>query len=135
MRTFINKYKSHILTFVFSLVFGAAVFCLYFFLKNQSLKDAVDACSIAGMALIGGGLIVIITRLGAFDTFAYGFKQLLTSMFNRDPNMYNSMADYKIQKYDQRKKKKKTYLMLFLAGLLFIIAVIVLEIILRLQIK
>ena len=135
MRTFIYKYKKHILTFVFSLVFGAGVFCLYFFLKNQSLKDAIDACSIAGVALIGGGLMVIITRLGAFDTFAFGFKQALTSMFNKDPNAYNSLADYKLQKYDERQKKKRTYLMLFLAGLLFIVAVIVLEIILRTKIN
>lgn len=135
MKTFWYKYKSHILTFVFSLVFGGAVFCLYFFLKNQSLKDAIDACTIAGVALIGAGLMVIITRLGAFDTFAFGFKQALTSMFNRDPNMYNSLADYKLAKYDQRKTKKRNYLMLFLAGLLFIIALIVLEIILGFKIK
>lgn len=135
MRTFFYKFKSHILTFVFSLVFGGGVFCLYFFLKNQSLKDAIDACSIAGVALIGAGLLVIITRLGAFDTFAFGFKQALTSMFNRDPNMYNSLADYKLAKYEIRQKKKRTYLMLFLAGLLFIIALIVLEIILGLKIN
>lgn len=135
MRTFFFKYKKHIITFAISLVFGALVFCLYFFLKTQSLKDAVDACSIAGVALFGGGLLVIITRLGAFDTFAFGFKQALTSMFNKNPNAYNSLADYKLQKYDERKTKKRTYLMLFLAGLLFIIAVIVLEIILRLQIN
>ena len=49
--------------------------------------------------------------------------------------MYNSLADYKLAKYDQRQKKKRTYLMLFLAGLLFIVALIVLEIILRLKIN
>ena len=131
MKTFWFKYKSFILTFVFSLIFGAAVFCLYFFLKNQSLKDAVDACSVAGVALLGGGLMVVITRLGAFDTFSFGFKQLLTSMFNKDPNAYNSLADYKLQKYDERKTKKATYLMLFLAGGVYLLAVVVLEIILN----
>lgn len=131
MKTFWFKYKSFILTFVFSLIFGAAVFCLYFFLKNQSLKDAVDACSVAGVALLGGGLMVVITRLGAFDTFSFGFKQLLTSMFNKDPSAYNSLADYKLQKYDERKTKKATYLMLFLAGGVYLLAVVVLEIILN----
>ena len=131
MKTFWFKYKSFILTFVFSLIFGAAVFCLYFFLKNQSLKDAVDACSVAGVALLGGGLMVVITRLGAFDTFSFGFKQLLTSMFNKDPNAYNSLADYKLQKYDERKTKKATYLMLFLAGGVYLLAVVILEIILN----
>ena len=135
MRTFLFKYKKFILTFLFGLLFGAGVFCLYFFLKNQSLKDAIDACSIAGVSLIGAGLLVIITRLGAFDTFAFGFKQAFTSMFNKDPNAYNSLADYKLQKYDQRKTKKATYLMLFLAGLVFIVAIIILEIILKLKIK
>ena len=135
MRTFWYKNKSHIITFLVSLVFGAGIFCLYFFLKDQSLRAAVDACSIAGVALIGAGLLVIITHLGAFDTFAFGVKQLFTSMFNRDPNAYNSMADYKLQKYDERQKKKKTYLMLFLSGLLFLLTVVVLEIILGLIIK
>ena len=135
MRTFLFKYKKFILTFLFGLLFGAGVFCLYFFLKNQSLKDAIAACSIAGVSLIGAGLLVIITRLGAFDTFAFGFKQAFTSMFNKDPNAYNSLADYKLQKYDQRKTKKATYLMLFLAGLVFIVAIIILEIILKLKIK
>ena len=135
MITFWYKYKSHIITFLVSLVFGGGIFCLYFFLKDQSLKDAIDACSIAGVALIGAGLMVIVTRLGAFDTFSYGFKQLFTSMFGRDPNALNSLADYKLQKYDERKKKKKTYLMLFLSGLLFLVAVVVFEIILGLIIK
>lgn len=135
MKTFFYKYKSHIITFLFSMVFGGIVFCLYFFLKGQTLKNAIDASTIAGVALIGGGLMVIITRLGAFDTFAFGFKQMFTSMFNKDPNAYNSLADYKLQKYDQRKLKKKTYLMLFLAGLLFILAVIILEIILRISLN
>lgn len=75
--------------------------------------------------------MVVITRLGAFDTFSFGFKQLLTSMFNKDPNAYNSLADYKLQKYDQRKTKKATYLMLFLAGGVYLLAVVVLEIILN----
>ena len=135
MKTFFYKYKSHIITFLFSMVFGGTIFCFYFFLKGQTLKNAIDASTIAGVALIGGGLMVIITRLGAFDTFAFGFKQMFTSMFNKDPNAYNSLADYKLQKYDQRKLKKKTYLMLFLAGLLFILALIILEIILRISLN
>ena len=135
MKTFFYKYKSHIITFLFSMVFGGIIFCLYFFLKGQTLKNAIDASTIAGVALIGGGLMVIITRLGAFDTFAFGFKQMFTSMFNKDPNAYNSLADYKLQKYDQRKLKKKTYLMLFLAGLLFILVLIILEIILRISLN
>ena len=135
MKTFFYKYKSHIITFLFSMIFGGIIFCLYFFLKGQTLKNAIDASTIAGVALIGGGLMVIITRLGAFDTFAFGFKQMFTSMFNKDPNAYNSLADYKLQKYDQRKLKKKTYLMLFLAGLLFILALIILEIILRISLN
>ena len=135
MKTFWFKFKSFILTAVIGLLFGVAIFCLYFFLKVQSLKDAIDACSIAGVALIGAGLLVVITRLGAFDTFAFGFKQLTASIFSKNPNVYNSMADYKLAKYDQRKTKKATYLMLFLDGGLFFIAVIILEIILRLYSK
>ena len=131
MKTFWFKYKSFILTFIFAMIFGAGVFCLYFFLKNQTLKDAIDACSIAGVALLGGGILVVITRLGAFDTFAYGFRQLTSSIFSKNPNQYNNMADYKLAKYDQRKTKKATYLMLFLAGLVYLVAVLIMDIILH----
>lgn len=135
MKTFWFKYKSFIITFLFGLLFGAVIFCLYFFLKSRALIDAINACSISAVALLGGGLLVVITRLGAFDTFSFGFKQLITSMFNRDPNAYNSLADYKLQKFDERKKKKATYLMLFAAGFVYILAVIILEIILKVILK
>ena len=124
----VNSIKQ-ILPFIFSLLFGVGIFCLYFFLKEQTMKDAIDACSVSCVSLIGIGLLVIITRLGAFDTFIFGFKQMVTSMFSKDPNVYNSMADYKLAKYDERKKKKMTYLMFFLAGFIFLIGLIVLEII------
>lgn len=135
MITFWYKYKSYILTFLFAMLFGAGVFCLYFFLKNRTLIDAINACSVSAVVLVFGGLLVVITRLGAFDTFAFGFKQLLTSMFNRNPNAYNSLADYRIQKYDERKNKKKTYLMLFLAGAVYALAIVILEIILRIIVR
>lgn len=131
MKSFWYKYKSFIVTFLVGLIIGGVIFCLYFFIKGMTLINAINACSISGVSLFGVALIVIITRLGAFDTFSYGFKQMLSSMFGRDPNVYNSLADYKLEKYDQRKKKKASYIMFFLDGLLFFLAVIVLEIILH----
>lgn len=131
MKSFWYKYKSFIVTFLVGLIIGGVIFCLYFFIKGMTLINAINACSISGVSLFGVALIVIITRLGAFDTFSYGFKQMFSSMFGRDPNVYNSLADYKLEKYDQRKKKNASYLMFFLVGLLFFLAVIVLEIILH----
>lgn len=131
MKEYFSKNKTYILTFIFSFLFGVAVFCLYFFLKGQSLKDAIDACSLSGVVLLAAGLLVVIARLGAFDTFSFAFRQTVTSMFSKKPNEYNSLSDYKIAKYDSRKNKKPTQLMFFLSGLIFILAVVVLEIILH----
>lgn len=131
MKSFWYKYKSFIITFLVGLIIGGVIFCLHFFIKGMTLINAINACSISGVSLFGVALIVIITRLGAFDTFSYGFKQMFSSMFGRDPNVYNSLADYKLEKYDQRKKKNASYVMFFLVGLLFFLAVIVLEIILH----
>ena len=133
MKNFYFKYKPHIITFTISMVFGVGVFLLYFYLKGAHFIDAINASSVVGIVLIGGGLLVILTRLGAFDTFVYSFKQLFSSMFAKEANRHNSMADYKLQKYDERKTKKRTYLAIFLAGLIFFFAAIILMVILEIM--
>jgi len=131
MNQFYKKNKGYIWMTVFSAILGTGIFCLVYFLKKQTIIASIDATAIAGVSLIFFGLLILVTKLGAFDTFAYGFRQLGTSIFSAKPNAYNSMADYKMAKYEIRSKKKPTFLAMMAVGMLFIIACIVLEIIYR----
>lgn len=125
----IKQLKENIITFVISLSVGAIIFCLYFFLKSRTIVDACNASIMAAVILVSLGLLIWLTRLGAFDTFAYGFKQLGHAMFGRSPTKYHDMIEYKQDRYEKRKDKTNYYLFIIIAGLCFGVATLVLEII------
>ena len=91
--------------------------------------DAVNGSTLTTIVLFSATILSILARLGAFDTFAYGFLQLGHAMFSKNPRKYNSMSDYKQAKYDARKEKRNYYIPMLIVTGLFAIAVIVLEII------
>lgn len=122
-------WKIYIIAAIIALAIGAGIFCLYFFLNNMTIVAACNASIVAGVSLVGLGALIILARLGTFDTFAYGFMQLGSSMFGRQPKKYNDMVEYKQAKYDERKEKSKYYFAIMIVGALFFIATIVLEII------
>lgn len=121
--------KDYVITLVISLVIGAIIFCLYFFLNSRTLSAACSATFLAGIVLVCIGLLIMVTRFGAFDTFAYGFKQLGTTIFRNKPTKYNDMAEYKQQCYEKRQTKTNYYLFVITGGLLFCIAGAILEVI------
>lgn len=125
----IQLIKDYSITLVISLVIGTIIFCLYFFLNGRTLTAACSATFLAGVILICTGLLITVARYGAFDTFAYGFKQLGTTIFRNQPTKYNDMAEYKQECYEKRKTKTKYFLFVILAGLLYCIAGGILEII------
>ena len=122
-------WKIYIIAAIIALAIGAGIFCLYFFLNNMTIIAACNASIVAGVSLVGLGALIILARLGTFDTFAYGFMQLGSSMFGRQPKKYNDMVEYKQAKYDERKEKSKYYFAIMIVGALFFIASLVLEII------
>lgn len=122
-------WKIYIIAAIIALAIGAGIFCLYFFLNNMTIVAACNASIVAGVSLVGLGALIILARLGTFDTFAYGFMQLGSSMFGRQPKKYNDMVEYKQAKYDERKEKSKYYFAIMIVGALFFIATLVLEII------
>lgn len=122
-------WKIYIIAAIIALAIGAGIFCLYFFLNNMTIIAACNASIVAGVSLVGLGALIILARLGTFDTFAYGFMQLGSSMFGRQPKKYNDMIEYKQAKYDERKEKSKYYFAIMIVGALFFIATLVLEII------
>ena len=122
--------KPYIIAGAISLVVGAVIFLLFFFLKDRSLRVAIDGASYAGIILITISLLIIVTRFGFFDIFSYGFKQLGASMFNKNASKYNDFPGYKQQINSIRVKRPKYYFSILLIGLLFIIAAIIMLLIL-----
>ena len=114
-----------------SLFVGAIIFLVYFFVKGHKLIDAVNGSTIAGVVLLSAGVLTLLSRLGAYDTFVYGFKQLGTSLFSKNPRKYHDMVEYKNNKYEQRKGKPKVYYAMIIVSFAFFIATLVLDIVLR----
>ena len=120
--------KTYIIVTIASLIVGAIIFCLYFFLKEKTLVAALDGTGMAGVILLGAGLLCILSRFGAFDTMSYGFKQLFTSMFAKEANKYHDMVEYKEEQDKKRKTSSHYYVPMMLVSLLFFLAFIALEI-------
>ena len=120
---------ANIVAAVITFVIGAIIFVIYFFVMGHRFIDAVNGSALTTILLFSATILSILARLGAFDTFAYGFLQLGHVMFSKNPRKYNSMADYKQAKYDARKEKRNYYIPMLIVTGLFAIALIVLEII------
>lgn len=125
----IKHLKIYIITLIIALAIGSGIFCLYYFLNKPVIATACNATILAGISLVGAGMLILLARLGAFDTFSYGFIQLGTAMFGRQPKRYNDMVEYKQIKTEQRKTKSNYYFVVMIAGSLFLIATLILEII------
>ena len=128
----IKKYwLINLITFLISLVVGAGIFCLIFFLRNQTIVAAVDGAAIGSMVVLFLGLLMWVAHLGAFDTFAFGFKQLGSMLFAKDARRDGTFQDYKQNKATKRDNSSYNFVMVIFAGLLLSISIIVLEIIYR----
>lgn len=130
--TQIKKYwLINLITFLISIVVGVGIFCLIFFLRNQTIIAAVDGAAIGSVVVLFLGLLMWVAHLGAFDTFAFGFKQLGSMLFAKDARRDGTFQEYKENKATKRDNSSYNFVMVILAGLLLSISIIVLEIIYR----
>ena len=128
----IKKYwLINLITFIISIMVGMAIFCLIFFLRNQTIIAAVDGAAIGSVVVLFLGLLMWVAHLGAFDTFAFGFKQLGSMLFAKDARRDGTFQEYKENKATKRDNSSYNFVMVILAGLLLSISIIVLEIIYR----
>ena len=128
----IKKYwLINLITFLVSLVVGGAIFCLFFFLRNQTLIAAVDGAAVGAFVVLFLGLLFWMAHLGAFDTFSFGFKQLGSMLFAKDARRDGKYADYREQKREKRNNSSYNFVSIIIAGLLLLVALLVLEIIYR----
>lgn len=71
---------------------------------DEILKCVCDGLTIAGIAISGSGLLLLVSNLGAFDGLTYS----VTSIFSmRWPGKYNLSEHETYQEYTERKRKKK----------------------------
>ena len=126
----IKKYwLINLITLLISLVVGGGIFCLVFFLKDRNIVSAVDAAAISSVSVLSAGLLSWMAHLGAFDTFAFGFKQLGSMIFAKEPRRDGQYQDYRQAKIEKRTNSSYNFLAIILAGLLLLISVLILEII------
>ena len=129
-----RKYlKIYIISFVASFLIGVAIFIIYFFVKNHSLLDAVNAATISFISLLGVGVLAWVVRSGMFDSLSYGFSQMFTSMFSKKPNKYNDFNAYREDRITKRQSTPNIYLAIIFASLLFGIITLVLFIVFKTQ--
>lgn len=126
---FRNHWLPNLITFLVSLVVGGVVFILFFFLRTRSFMDAINGTTIAALFVLLSGVLALLAHLGAFDTFAFGFKQLGSMMFAKNARRDGTYSDYRERKQEKRASSAHSYLAIIAAGLMLLIAVIVLEII------
>ena len=124
-----KHWLANFITLVISLVVGAVIFCLMFFLRNKTLISAVDGIALATAVVILFGLLMLVNHLGAFDTFAFGFKQLGTMIFAKDARKEGPYHEYKENMATKRQDSSYNFVIVIFVGLLFAIALIVLEIV------
>lgn len=124
-----KHWLTNLVTLVVSLVVGAVIFCLMFFLRNMTLISAVDGIALATAVVILFGLLMLVNHLGAFDTFAFGFKQLGTMIFAKDARKEGPYHEYKENMAIKRQDSSYNFVIVIFVGLLFAIALVVLEIV------
>ena len=122
-------WKANLISFLVSLIVGGGIFCLVFFLTEQTIMSALNGASLGTVVVLAIGLLLLVAHLGAFDTFAFGFKQLGAMMFAKNPNKEGKFQDYKENKIKERANSSYFFVSIIIAGLLLSISIVVLEII------
>ena len=123
----IKKYWiTYLITMAISLAVGAGIFCLVYFLGNQTDIALCNGLTLGGAIILGIGGLTWITRQGFFDFVVYGFKQLGSSMFNRHaPAKYDDLPTYKQEKNQKRISSPDYWFPIVIAGTLILIAGII----------
>ena len=124
-----KHWLTNLITFFVALVLGGTIFCLMFFLRNRTLIAAVDGMALAMAVVLLFGLLMLVNYLGAFDTFAFGFKQLGSMIFAKDARKEGPYHEYKENMAVKRQDSSYNFIIMIAVGLLFVIALLVLEII------
>ena len=98
-------------------------------MRGQNIVSAVNGAALAFVVLLFFGLLMLVTHLGAFDSFSFGFRQLGTMIFSKDPRREGTFADYREAKRVKRDNSSFSFFSMMAGSLVYGILLIVLEII------
>lgn len=120
--------KTYLITAAITFVIGIGIFLLFYFLKGQGLTAAIDGTAFAAIILGGVALLMLVANYGAFDGFAFGFKQL-SYKFKRTIGELPQYHEYIEEKNTKRKASPKLFIPILIVAGVFLIALAILEII------
>lgn len=118
--------KPYIISGIISLILGIGSTCLIFFAFKKPLSDGF---SITAIILIALGLLMYVARQGFFDIFSYGFKQMGSQIFSKNPNEFNNFSEYKAASNQIRERKSNYYISFIIVGCAFLLATFIITII------
>lgn len=118
--------KTYIITSIVSAVIGFGIFSIFVFAAKNPLSDGFLG---AAIILMCSGALCWVAHEGFFDFVSYGFKQLGSMMFSKEPNKNNSYQDYQAQKREIRKDSSKYFVCIMIVGLLYFLGVIIIDLI------
>ncbi len=124
-REYCKKHASSISSFVIFAFVGGLMTALY--LRGHSLENAAtlqerymilcNAFTIPGVVILGIASLVLVSREGVFDGFAYtGYA--IKSMFTRVKE-HIRYGDFVLERREKRKEKQLPVLPIFAAGLIY----------------
>lgn len=112
---FLRKYVFHSpVHYVIALMLNIFFTLLVLFLNGfDYLLSYVNAFSVAGALSVLFGMLMLVSSLGAFNTFGYAFS------YFRAERKYKDLYEYTVAKEKKQAKQKKTYVPYILVGLVF----------------
>ncbi|MBR6643470.1 MAG: DUF3899 domain-containing protein [Lachnospiraceae bacterium] len=114
---FLRKYFFHSpVHYVVALVLNVFFSLLVLWLKGfDKLFFYVDAFSVAGALSVLFGLLLLVSALGAFNTFGYAFS------YFRAERRYKDLYEYTLAKQEKQAMRQKTYMPYIVVGVVFLI--------------
>lgn len=117
-KLFINSWIRYLVSFVIGLLIAVVYLSFNGF---KYFYSYVNAISTAGISLIFIGLLSLVSYLGAFYAFGYGFSQIFGNKSN-----YKDLYDYTTRKIEIRKRKNFIFMPYIIVGIIFVIISLIL---------
>lgn len=111
-KVFAHSWKRYLVAVLLAVAIGL----LYLFLHSfEGVLFYVDAFGIGGGVTFCIGMLMLVSFLGAFDTFAYAFSTL------QSKRQYKDLYEYNNAKEEKRKQSAWGFCPFLLVGLVFVL--------------
>ena len=122
MMKFLRKYVFHSpIHYAVAVALNVFLVLLVLFLKGFDYMLAyVDAFSVAGAVSVLYGMLLLVSSLGAFNTFGYAFSAI------KPERRYKDLFEYTTAKAEKQAKQKKIYVPYMIVGVVFLVVSFVL---------